>query len=121
MFYKIRYNINIPYAKDKFIKDIPEIKEEVENLKISIIKKIFENKLVVEFSDNQNLNYKIMSKILNTRIINLKTIFIILKKQEEIKMEIYDGEDELNSIQNIELEDEKIKNIKLNKKIKLFI
>jgi len=120
--YKIRYYINIIYDKNKYIKDIPELKEEIEDLKEKTIEKLFEYKLVFDFSGNDKINKKIISNILNTRIINLQTIFIILKKEEkEIKIGIYDEEDELNSIETIIIEDTNKINLKTGKKIKLFL
>ena len=58
---------------------------------------------------------------MDTRIINLQKIYIQLKKEnEKMQIEIYD-EDELYKVKEIEFKDLDTKNLRLNKKIKVFI
>jgi len=119
--YKIRYYNNILFLKDKYVKDIIEIKEEIEKLNETIIYKLLKNKLVFEFSDIEEVNKKILINIIDTRIINLQKIYILLKKdKDKLKIEVYD-EDELYKVEEIEFKDMDSKNLKLNKKIKIFI
>jgi len=121
MLYKIRYYINILFCKGKYVKDVVELKDEIRILKEKVIQKLLENKLVFEFSDNLELNKKILINIMDTRIINLQKIYIQLKKEnEKMQIEIYD-EDELYKVKEIEFKDLDTKNLRLNKKIKVFI
>ncbi|MBR6504753.1 MAG: hypothetical protein IKT41_03470 [Clostridia bacterium] len=120
-FYKVRYYINCLIDRDKYIKDAFEIKEEIIKLKENIAKKLIENNLIFDFSSNKDLKEKILINILDTRIINLQAIYIILKKdKKEVEIEVYD-EDELYKVYNIEIKENESEEIKLGKKIKLFL
>lgn len=121
MLYKIRYYINIVYNEKKYIKDVLQIKNDIKKIQEKLIEKLLEYKLVVKFSDDNEINKEILSNILNTKIINLQTIYIVLSKNgNEIKIEIHD-EDELIKIEKLELDDVKKIDIKLGKKIKMFL
>jgi len=121
LLYKIRYYLNILIDENKHIKNTSELKNETNILKEEIIDKLIDNKLVFEFSTDKEINKKIIINILNTRIVNLQTIYITLvKKEDGIKIEIYD-EDELVEVEKIELQELDEKNLKLDKKIKIFV
>ncbi len=117
--YEVRYYINLLYKENKYIKDIQKLKPYVKKLEEAIVEKVLKFNLIFNFSDGNELDKNILMCILNTRIIDLQTIYIKIKKEkEELKIEIYDEENELNTTQTISMNYE---NIKLNKKIKLFI
>lgn len=121
MLYKIRYYINIVIKEEICINNLEELKSEVLELKERIIQKLIENKFVYEFINDKEIINKICQNILDTRIINFQNVYILLHKEEtNLKVEIYD-EDELVKIVKLEVEEIKSKNIKLDKKIKLFI
>lgn len=121
MLYKIRYYINIIYSENRYIKDISQLKNEIEKLQEKLIEKLLEYKLLIRFSDDNNINNMIYLIILNTKIINLETLYIILRKNKnELKIEIHD-EDELIKIENLEVDNIKKIDIKSGKKIKVFI
>jgi len=121
LLYKIRYYLNILFDENKYIKDILELNKDIENLKEKIILKSIKNNLLVEFSDDKDINKKILINILDTKTINLQTLYIILTKEnDKVKIELFD-EDELVKVETIDIENMEEKNIKFNKKIKIFV
>lgn len=120
-FNKVRYYIHLLYEESVYIKDVKELQKEIENLKKLIVQKLLESKLIIGITEDNDINSKILMNILNTRIINLKAVYVELKKgKEEMKLEIYD-EDELSFVENIAIKDLKKINIKSGKKVKLFL
>lgn len=117
MFYKIRYYKFVPINQNKFIKDIEENNKILEDLEKKIITKACNLKVLTIFSKDIEINFKIIRKVLNTRIIDLeKVYFEIQKKDEKTIIRIYDE----NNLELEEYADIKEVNVKLNKKIKLF-
>lgn len=114
--YKIRYFCLIPFVGGKCLVDVKELKENFKKTLKQIIKKAQSLKVLDIFADTDALSYEILKELFKSRLINLENINIMCKYQEGIlSIEYYDG--------NI-LEkkfDIKVDNIKIKKKIKLFI
>ena len=85
-----------------------------------LIKKACENKILTQFSDNDETNYMILKEIFNSRIIDLNTMVFVLKYHKGIlTIKIFDAntDDEIKQLvltEKIELK------VKLNKKIKIW-
>ena len=89
-----------------------------------LIKKADSFKIINIFSSSEKLNYEIIKNIFDTRVINLEDLFIkIIQEKDKLYVQLYDE----NIFENkIEINTEDMINIKkidmkLNKKIKLFI
>ena len=116
--YEIRYFKLLPIENVQ-IKDIKEFEKDIQKTETLLITKGCKLKVLPIISSTVSENYKIMSKILESKIIDLEKISISLKtKQDKILISIYDD----NVIDSV-IECEKIEdlNVKLNKKIKIFI
>ena len=115
LIYKIRYYGLIYISENKQVKDIVDIN----NIQKMIITKACKQKIVTIFSNNIKENYNILQNILQSDIIELEHIFLkFIQKNDKTVLEIYDEE---NLSRTIELSDIKELNVKLNKKIRVFI
>lgn len=115
LIYKIRYYGLIYISENKQVKDIVDIN----NIQKMIITKACKQRIVTIFSKNIKENYNILQNILQTDIIELEHIFLkFIQKNDKTVLEIYDEE---NLSRTIELSDIKELNVKLNKKIRVFI
>ena len=116
--YEIRYYENIPY-NDSNLSAIEKIKEPLEILEKEIVKKACREKILTTFTENGELNYRILKNVFKSKIANLANTVYVLKYHKGIlKIEIYDTNIEE---ENTELEiTEKVElSVKLNKKIKV--
>jgi len=119
---KVRYYMNILYNDTQQIKDIEDIQIDLKELQNKIVEKLLDNKLVFKFSDDNEFNKKILFSVLNTKIINLETIYIkITNENDKLKLEIYDEENDLDTVEYLVTDNTNCKNLKLDKKIKLFL
>lgn len=120
--YQIRYYKNI-YIKDSvYIKDEENLKKEIETLEKKVINLSCKNAILRIFSMDINLNFNIISNVLNTKIIELEQIKLKFDyDKENIKVQVYDKEvfeKEFNISYSGKKEDLEIKK---NKLISLFI
>jgi len=117
--YLIRYYKLLYVCKEKQIKDLAEIKEQLMMAEKYLITRVCNLKAINIISHNIEKNYEIVSNILNTNIIDLDEIYLEFKnKEEKTKLTIYDD----NMIdKTIEYTERLELNTKPNKKIKLFI
>lgn len=112
--YKVRY-FGLIYVNNKQVKDFIDIN----TIQRLVITKACKQKAITIFSKNIKENYEIIKNILKTDIIELeKMYFKIIKKEDKIFLEIYDEEDLYKTIELKKIEE---LNVKLNKKIKVFI
>lgn len=119
--YELRYYSFLPYTKEKIIEDVQEFKEDIENLKVKLIKKLYSNKLINTISTNEKNDIKIVENIFDLKIINLEDIYIVIKNNNgKYIIQLYDEKETLEKEIEINLEFNKKDKIKLNRKIKLF-
>ena len=115
--YKIRYYKLLQIDAETKVKDIKSTN--LFNLEKSIITKACNLKIMNILSKSVNENYKIVSKILDKRIIDLEKVQIeAVKEDNKIVFNIYDDKAIEGSISFTKVEE---LNIKYNKKIPLFI
>lgn len=114
--YKIRYYRYIPIDNNLFMKDVEELNQKFEDIIKLLIKKAQELKIWDTFSEDKDLTYTILKEIFNTKIISLQNLNIQCSYQNKIlTVEYYDD----TIIENTKKID--IDNVKIKKKIKLFI
>jgi len=115
LLYKVRYYSSIYVQKDKQIKEVIDLNT-VQRL---IITKACKLKSITIFSRNIKENYEIIKNILKTDIIEVeKLYFKFIQNENKILLEIYDEENLYKSVEYDNIEE---LNVKLNKKIKVFI
>ena len=120
--YELRYYNFLPYTKDLLIREVEELKENLNLAKEKIIKKLYNSKIINTISTNEKNDIEIVKNIFNLKIISLEDIYIELKKKDnEYIIKFYDEKETLEKEIKINLEFNKKDKIKLNRKIKLFI
>lgn len=114
--YKIRYYRYLPISKNENIKDIKELDFEFEELIKLIIKKAQELKIWDTFSEDENVTYRILKEIFDSKIIYLQNVNIGCNYENKtLYVDFYDDTVIENSIK---IDTDKVK---IKKKIKLFI
>lgn len=118
LLYQLRYYEQIPYKENQLNK-METINNQIQKIEEELIKKACNQKVLVTFSKNKNLNSKLLKLLFTTKIINLEnTIYILKYRKGILKIEIYDttiqeDEKEIEITEKVELQ------VKLNKKIKV--
>lgn len=128
--YKFRYYCLIPISTNKAIKDILELQKQLKDVTNGLIDNGIDKEIIVNFSDSTSVCYNILKYIFVSKIINLQEIEIVInkinnKKQEndldsKIKVSIYDLKDKERTYEET-VKHLKLINVKLNKKIKVFL
>lgn len=123
LMYLFRYYNLLPYNRENNIYNCKDIIIELVNAEKKLIKKAIKEKVIIEFSTDEELNYNIIKNIFNVRIISLEELSLkITKEKDKSFLQIFD---ENIFEEKIEIEKENISKkdflIKLNKKLKLFI
>ena len=114
--YKIRYYRYIPISETESVKDLQELNNLFEEVIRLIIKKLQKFRIWDTFSENQELNYKILKEIFNTKIIYLQSINIQCRFENKVLIvEYYDDTVIDNSLEV------HIDSVKIKKKFKLFM
>ena len=118
LLYELRYYEQISYNGSQ-INKIKIINEQLERFEKVLIEKACNQKVLVKFSNDENLNLKILTLLFDSKIINLaNTVYILKYKKGILKIEIYDTtiqeeEIEIQIKKKVELQ------VRLNKKIKV--
>lgn len=128
--YKFRYYCLLPISKRKCINDIEELQDTIEKAMNIIIDNCIDKEIITNFSNSTSLCYNILKYIFITKIIDLKEIQIRISKIKEekyvneiqyhIAISIYDSK-ETESIYNETVDNLKLLNVKVNKRIPLFL
>ncbi len=118
LIYEIRYYEQLPYKQYNISKE-KKIEEYVTKVEKQIIKKACAEKVVIRFTQEEELNYKILKNQFQSKIIKLEnTIYVLKYKKGILKIEIYDTNIE-EETKEIEISEKVELNVKLNKKIKI--
>lgn len=114
--YKIRYYCQIPFDNDTTLKDVKKLQKLFKEVIKLIIKKAQENKIWDVFTDNEELSYTVIKKLFDSKMINFENVNMICEYKEGILyIKYYDGN-------TLEIKTEfKIENVRIKRKIKLFI
>lgn len=114
--YKIRYYRYIPYNEEKSLKDLEELEKDFKEVIETLIKKAQENKVWDIFTEDRELAYIVIKELLDSKMINFESVNIVCKYENKILyVEYYDG-NILETRAQFKLE-----NVRIKKKIKLFI
>ena len=88
-----------------------------------MIEKAYELKALEEISKNEDVNYKIIKKVFDTRSINLEELYIkIIKEKEKYFLQTFDEKlaEEKIELETLEMINKKELALKIGKKIKIF-
>ena len=128
--YKYRYYCLLPIYLDVEIKDIPELKSQLEDVTNSLIDNGIDKQLIVNFSDSTSVCYSILKFIFVSKIVKLQEIEVMINKLDnknktsemdsKIKVSLYDLKDKEKTYEET-VKHLKLIKIKFNKKIKVFL
>ena len=119
LIYELRYYKQLPYKEEK-ITNINNCLEKIQEIENMLIKKACELKILTKFSNENNLNKKILENQFESKIINLENTIYVLKYNKGIlKIQILDGNIE-EEIKEIKITEKVELQVKLNKKIKIW-
>lgn len=117
--YELRYYEQLPYMQYNISKE-EKIEEYLKKVEKQVIKKACLEKVLIKFSDEEELNYNILKNQFQSKIIKLEnTIYVLKYKKGILKLEIYDTNIE-EEIREIEIKEKVELHVKLNKKIKIW-
>lgn len=89
--YLFRYYKLLEFNRVKQVKDVEELKEQLQMAEKYLITKASNLKLLSTFSNNPEKNYEVISRILESRIIDLDELNVgFKKKDEDLLINIYD-------------------------------
>ena len=114
--YKIRYYRYIPINDSLYVKDIEALETEFEEIIKLIIKKAQELKIWDVFSEDKELTYKILKEVFETKMIGLQNLNIQCVYENKVLTVEYYDDTIIESSVKIDVD-----NVKIKKKIKLFI
>ena len=114
--YKIRYYRYIPISYNDYVKDIIDLEEDFTKIIKLIIKRAQSLKIWETFTEDFELTYIVLKEIFNTKIINLEAININFSYENKTLHIEYFDDTVIENTKKIEIE-----NVKIKKKVKLFI
>ena len=115
----IRYYNFVLFNSEKFIGEIEEIREELDELEGRVLLKLYDIKVLTPITKDIQTDIGIIKPIFDTRIIDLEGVTIQAKiNDEKIAVEIYDG----NSLE-LEFTIDNLNDVELKgkKKVKMFM
>ncbi len=116
--YLFRYYKLLSFNKAKQVKDVEELKEQLQIAEKYLITRASNLKLLNTFSNNPEKNYEVISRILESRIIDLDELNVQFKKKDEdLLLNIYDDNMIDQTIKYSIKDDIKVRK---NRRIKLF-
>ncbi|MFR5314350.1 MAG: hypothetical protein ACLTGH_08035, partial [Clostridia bacterium] len=105
----------------ELVKDNEELKEDIDNMRMFLIEKAMEEKIINSVNSNKYINNEILKNIFSLRIINLENAEVNVQKiPEGIRVNYLDGDVEETSKDIIISKDIGKYKIKEKKKIKIF-
>ena len=124
LLYQFRYYLMIPIDENDKILESKDLKNRLKKVSKKLVQKSIEQKVIFNFSKNEDLNYDIIKNVFETRIISLEDLYIkIVKENKKYYIQLFDEnifeeKVEIGNIEEINLNDI---NVKLNKSTKVFI
>lgn len=124
LIYQFRYYCLLPYDQNTNVANVKQIQKDLDKTGKILINKAIENKVIVEFSSNEDLNYEIVKNIFYVRIITLEESYMKLTKEKENYFIQFFDENIFEEKRNLKFPNlltKKDFEVKLNRKIKLFL
>lgn len=119
--YELRYYNFLPYKNDKVIRDLEYIKQYIEKAKETLIKKLYDNKIINTLSTSEKNDIEIVKSIFDLKIIDMENIYIQIKESnDKYNISVYDEKETQEKEFEMNLKFNSKDKIKLNKKVRLF-
>ena len=98
LLYEFRYYNLIPITSEELLKDNEDLQEDIENMRVFLIDKAIEEKIINSVNSNKYINNEILKNIFSLRIINLENAEVNVQKiPEGIRVNYLDGDVEETS------------------------
>ena len=76
LLYQFRYYLMIPIDENDKILESKDLKNRLKKVSKKLVQKSIEQKVIFNFSKNEDLNYDIIKNVFETRIISLEDLYI---------------------------------------------
>lgn len=111
LIYKFRYFMVLPFDFEKNIKNVEELKEDIIEVEKELVRVAIEKKVIT------NVPFEIMEHVFQTRIVILEELyFMIIEEKDKYYVKLFD-----ENITEEKFEIQPVDEMKINKKIKIFI
>lgn len=122
LIYQFRYYNLMPLNEKQTLREASEINKSIKKVQILLIEKAHELKLIDVFSEEKEIDFKILRNIFNVKVINLEDLYFkITKEKEKYYIQLFDENVFEEKIEiNLGNLNKKDLIIKLNKKVKIF-
>lgn len=123
LIYEFRYYCLLPFDTENTIGTMEEITDKIKEIENLLIEKAHELKVIDSFSNDKDLNYKILKNIFYIRVINLEDLYMkFMKEKDSYYIQLFDENvfEEKIEIGDINKFNKKDLSFKMNKKIKIF-
>ncbi len=123
LIYEFRYYCLLPITDKRLVNEVLDLNSSIKEVQMLLIKKAHELKVIDYFSNEEEIDYKILKNIFLVRVINLEDLYLkITKEKENYYIQLFDENAfeekiELEGLENINKKD---LSFKINKKIKIF-
>lgn len=124
LLYEFRYYCLLPYEVDKTVIEEKTLQKSVKEVGMALFQKAQKEKVIESIVENKDLEYAILKHIFTVRIIRLEDLYIKLtKEKDKFYLQLFDEDVFEEKIEIPEIKDlnKKELQIRLNKKIKLFL
>ena len=124
LLYEFRYYCLLPYEVDKTVIEEKTLQKSVKEVGMALFQKAQKEKVIESIVENKDLEYAILKHIFAVRIIRLEDLYIKLtKEKDKFYLQLFDEDVFEEKIEIPEIKDlnKKELQIRLNKKIKLFL
>ena len=121
---EFRYYCLLPYEVDKTVIEEKALEKSVKEVGMALFQKAQKEKVIESIVENKDLEYAILKHIFAVRIIRLEDLYIKLtKEKDKFYLQLFDEDVFEEKIEIPEIKDlnKKELQIRLNKKIKLFL
>ena len=124
LLYEFRYYCLLPYKVDEMVIEERTLENKIKEVGMALFKKAQEQKVIESILQNKELEYSILKHIFTVRIIRLEDlIFKLTKEKDKFYLQLFDEDifEEKIEIRQMKDVNKKELQIRLNKKIKLFL
>lgn len=123
LIYEFRYYDLLPFNREKSIREMKEIENQVKEVEMLLLEKAHQLKLIDVFAKEKEIDYQILKNIFCVRVINLEDLYIkFMKEKDGYYIQLFDENvfEEKIKIENIGELSKKDLLFKMNKKVKIF-
>lgn len=123
LIYEFRYYDLLPFNREKSIRELKEIKNQMKEVEMLLLEKSHQLKLIDAFAKEKEIDYQILKNIFCIRVINLEDLYIkFMKEKDDYYVQLFDENvfEEKIKLESIGELSKKDLLFKMNKKVKIF-